>query len=616
MKLKHRSLIVSVFMVIFIGLGSVVSLPETARAQTGDPVFVGAGDITDCSRTTDEATAQLLDGIAGTVFTLGDNAYPNGTLNEFNNCYGPGWGRHKNRTRPSPGNHDYHPPGASGYYTYFGAAASPLDANCTRDCKGYYSYNLGAWHIIVLNSESTHKAGSAQEQWLRADLAANQSMCTLAYWHRALFSSGIHGNIFGAQPLWQALYDYGADVIVNAHDHLYERFAPQNPGGQADAARGIREFIVGTGGSLLYPFSTIQPNSEVRNNTTWGVLKLTLHATSYDWQFIPIAGQTFTDSGSSNCVSATATLPPPAAASLISPSGAVTDTTPAYAWNKVNTATWYYLWVSRVNSDGSLTTVHNKWYDSSAICSGASCSFTPAVTLSIGQYRWWVQTWGDGGYGPWSSDLNFGVGAPGVATLVSPSGATTGTTPAYTWNKVNTATWYYLWVSRVNDDSSLTTIHTKWYDASAICNTTCSITPDITLSGGNYKWWIQAWNEGGYGPWTSPTNFSLPVVPAPGAATLVSPSGVTANTTPAYTWSNVNAATWYYLWVSKVNDDGTLTTVHSQWYDAAAVCSGATCSITPVGVTLSGGNYQWWIQTWNDGGYGPWTSPTNFTVSP
>jgi hypothetical protein len=266
--------------------------------------LVGAGDISNCNRTQDEATAQLLDSIAGTVFTLGDNVYPDGTLTEFNNCYDPTWGRHKNRTHPTVGNHDYHTSGAAGYYSYFGAAASPLDTNCTSNCKGYYSYNLGAWHIIVLNSEIAHNAGSPQEQWLRANLAAHQSVCTLAYWHKPRFSSGKHGSILSVQPFWQALYDYGADVVLSGHDHLYERFALQNPSGQADPNRGIREFVVGTGGAGLYSFPTIEANSEVRNNTTWGVLKLTLHSTSYDWEFIPVAGQSFTDAGSANCVSA------------------------------------------------------------------------------------------------------------------------------------------------------------------------------------------------------------------------------------------------------------------------------------------------------------------------
>src|SRR5688500_7706309 len=319
MKRIRRFLTLSMFVVFFVsGLGSLTPVSGSALVQSGDPVFVGAGDIANCSRSEDEATAKLLDGIAGTIFTVGDNAYPDGTLTQFNNCYAPTWGRHKSRTKPSPGNHDYHVSGAAGYFDYFGAAAGDRS-------KGYYSYNLGAWHIISLNSEISQSAGSAQEQWLRADLAANPKICTLAYWHKPRFSSGQHGNIAGSQALWQALYDYGADVVLNGHDHTYERFAPQNPNGQADP-KGIREFIVGTGGAGLYPFPDIQPNSQVRNNTTYGVLKLTLHSSSYDWQFIPVAGQTFTDSGTANCVGATGTNPTPTRTQPAAPTATRTAT--------------------------------------------------------------------------------------------------------------------------------------------------------------------------------------------------------------------------------------------------------------------------------------------------
>src|SRR5215216_1006736 len=295
MKRLKRLLSLSILVVFFVsGLGSLTPLPRSVLAQTGDPVFVGAGDIANCSSNNDESTAKLLDNITGTVFTVGDNVYPDGTLTQFNDCYGPTWGRHKNRTKPSPGNHDYNTSGASGYFNYFGAAAGD-------PTKGYYSYNLGAWHMIALNSEISQSVGSVQEKWLRVDLAANPKTCTLAYWHKPRFSSGQHGNIPASQPLWQALYDYGADVVLNGHDHTYQRFAPQNPKGQADP-KGIREFVVGTGGASLYSFTSNQPNTEVRNNTTFGVLKLTLHSTSYNWQFIPIAGQNFSDSGSANCV--------------------------------------------------------------------------------------------------------------------------------------------------------------------------------------------------------------------------------------------------------------------------------------------------------------------------
>jgi hypothetical protein len=297
MNLRKRLFTLALCTVVLVsGLGSLPAGFGTVLAQTSDPVFVGAGDIAVCSRTQDEATANLLDNIPGTVFTLGDNAYPDGTLAQFNDCYEPSWGRHKSRTKPVPGNHDYHVSGAAGYFDYFGAAAGDRS-------KGYYSYDLGEWHIIALNSEIALGAGSAQEQWLRADLAAHPNVCTLAYWHEPRFSSGQHGNSSAPQALWQALYQYKADVVLNGHDHTYERFAPQNPSGQADP-NGIREFVVGTGGVALYPFPVIQPNSEVRNNTAHGVLKLTLHATSYDWQFVPIAGQNFTDSGTANCVGA------------------------------------------------------------------------------------------------------------------------------------------------------------------------------------------------------------------------------------------------------------------------------------------------------------------------
>jgi hypothetical protein len=258
-------------------------------------VLVGAGDIADCGTSGDEATANLLDNIAGTVFTAGDNAYNDGSAANYSQCYAPTWGRHKARTRPSPGNHDYRTSGASGYFDYYGSAAGPAGL-------GYYSYNLGNWHIISLNSNIDMSAGSTQEQWLRADLAASTKPCTLAYWHHPRFASGSHhGSSTTPQPLWQALYDANAEIVISGHEHNYERFAPQTPTGAANASRGIREFIVGTGGTDFYPSGTAIANSQVRNTGTWGVLKLTLSSNGYSWQFIPVAGKTFTDSGSGTC---------------------------------------------------------------------------------------------------------------------------------------------------------------------------------------------------------------------------------------------------------------------------------------------------------------------------
>jgi hypothetical protein len=278
----------------------VFGLYAARPAQADMVTLVGAGDIASCSYNRDEKTAKLLDNILGTVFTAGDNAYPSGTFTQFQNCYDPTWGRHKARTRPSPGNHDYNTSGASGYYQYFGAAAGPSGA-------GYYSYNYGDWHIVVLNSMCELIGGcsatSPQAQFLRDDLAlaANRRFCTLAYWHHPVFSSGQHGNDPKMAWAFQILYDNNADLVINGHDHDYERFAPQTPSGTADPARGIREIVVGTGGAKLRPFATIRPNSEKRNAKTWGVIKLTLNPDSYSWQFVPVAGQTFTDSGTTSC---------------------------------------------------------------------------------------------------------------------------------------------------------------------------------------------------------------------------------------------------------------------------------------------------------------------------
>jgi len=264
----------------------------TVTAAASSFVLVGAGDIADCDAS---PTAALLDNIPGTVFTAGDNAYPNGSSSDYSQCYDPSWGRHKARTRPSPGNHDHNTSGAAGYFGYFGAQAGPAGL-------GYYSYDLGAWHIISLDSNIDMSAGSAQETWLRADLAASTKRCAIAYWHHPRFSSGTnHGSEPATQPLWQALYDFGAEIVISGHDHEYERFAPQTPNGSADPARGIREFVVGTGGAGLYSLGTPLPNSEVGNDNSHGVLKLTLSDGSYTWEFIPVAGDSFRDSGSGTC---------------------------------------------------------------------------------------------------------------------------------------------------------------------------------------------------------------------------------------------------------------------------------------------------------------------------
>jgi len=271
----------------------------TATTGQGVGTLLAAGDIASCSSTGDEATAALLDARPNAVVvTLGDNVYESGTAREFANCYDPTWGRHKDRTRPALGNHEYGVSKADGYFETFGSAAgeAPL---------GWYSFDLNAWHVIVLNSncEAVGCAfGGTQERWLREDMGAHPAQCTLAIWHHPRWSSGsTHGPTPAVAPLYQALHDAGADVLLSGHEHNYERFAPLDPAGQVDPARGIRQFVVGTGGRSHYPFGPPTVGSEVRNDNTFGVLALTLRANSYQWQFVPEAGKTFTDSGSATC---------------------------------------------------------------------------------------------------------------------------------------------------------------------------------------------------------------------------------------------------------------------------------------------------------------------------
>ena len=278
--------------------------PSPGPSPTAIPTvtLVGAGDIASCGSDGDSITANLLEGIDGTVFTLGDDAYNNGTAREFSDCYGPTWGRAsiKSRTMPVPGNHEYNSTDAIPYFDYFGAAAGDRD-------KGYYAYDLGAWRIYVLNTNTgtcsavACRKGSAQEAWLKADLAANPHQCVLAMWHHPRYSSGRHGNNNVSAALWQDLYDAGAEIILNGHDHTYERFAPMDPSGARDDDAGVIEMVVGTGGKDHYEFTRVQPNSLVRNATAWGVLELQLAPGSWSFTFVPEPGKSFSDSGSGTC---------------------------------------------------------------------------------------------------------------------------------------------------------------------------------------------------------------------------------------------------------------------------------------------------------------------------
>jgi hypothetical protein len=288
------------------GSGAGASTTGDSEAPTqlaGTPVVLaGAGDISDCDNEGDNVTASLIDQVVAqnpstTVFTAGDNVYPDGAPEDFDRCYDPTWGRHKDRTRPSPGNHDYNTEGANGYFGYFGEAAGDPG-------EGYYSYQAGDWLVISLNSNCDEVAcdsGSPQEEWLRQQLEASEASCTAAYWHHPLFSSGDHGGDDSMRDIFATLYEYGAEIVLTGHDHNYERFAPQDPTGVHDPAGGIRQFVVGTGGTGNRGVDNPVPNSEARYSDSFGILALSLYTDGYEWQFIAEPGSTFVDVGIGTC---------------------------------------------------------------------------------------------------------------------------------------------------------------------------------------------------------------------------------------------------------------------------------------------------------------------------
>jgi len=295
---------------LVLALATMLALPGASSAAAADTVvagngpavvdtqtLVGAGDIAWCGGKADTATASLAASIPGIVFTAGDNVYPDGSRANFLNCYGPTWGALKSRTRSTVGNHEYyHHPGARAYFRYFGRKAGPRG-------RGYYRYDAGTWRVYSLTSECRATSTCYQEQlaWLENDLVNNPHECVAAIWHRPLYSTGPHGNSGRMRALFQLLYDYGAEIVINGHDHMYERFTPLDANGTPDPATGIREFVVGTGGASLYGFKTDSPLIDVRDNTSHGVLRLDLSPGSYSWQFIPVEGDSFTDSGTDTC---------------------------------------------------------------------------------------------------------------------------------------------------------------------------------------------------------------------------------------------------------------------------------------------------------------------------
>lgn len=391
--------------------GSWQPFKSSVLAAPVDPVIAAAGDIA-CG--TGHATAAghcqelktsdlLLQMNPSAVLPLGDTQYEDGVYNDYftgtpglpGTGYDPTWGRLKSVTRPAVGNHEYNTSGAAGYFDYFNGIGNFTGSAGDRD-KGYYSFDVGNWHLIALNSNCSDIGGcvptSAQYQWLSADLAAHQNSCTLAYWHIPLFSSGGRGMANTAH-FWQLLYDHGADVILNGHDHIYERFRPQSPAGVFDPTRGMRQFTVGTGGKNLTAYAAIEPNSEVRDNTSFGVLKLTLRPKSYDWEFVPVAGQTFRDFGSDTCHRVTRDTTPPTVPMMggLAPSGTATFTgEPGFTHCFRAKAT--------------------DWDGNTSAASAEDCTSIPVDSVSFRHWGGWAKKRGTGYYlESFSQTRNFGA---------------------------------------------------------------------------------------------------------------------------------------------------------------------------------------------------------------
>jgi hypothetical protein len=286
---------------LLIGLTAASGVAQPALSHRPVPfdaeasyVLAGAGDIASCGSGA-ARTAKLLDAIPGTVFTLGDNVYPDGSARNYQRCYDPTWGRHRDRTRPTIGNHDYRSDAGWPYFAYFGD-------NAGDPSTGYYSYDLGSWHIVELNSNCDYVDCDKQLEWLDADLAASPAECTVSMWHHPLFTSGHdHEPAAWMRPFFQTLYNHGVELNLTGHNHNYERFLPMDGDGRVDEEHGVLPIVAGTGGASHYSFDRTQPNSVVRNEDTFGVLKLTLHTKWFEYEFVPVAGHTFTDSGTAVC---------------------------------------------------------------------------------------------------------------------------------------------------------------------------------------------------------------------------------------------------------------------------------------------------------------------------
>ena len=569
---------------------------DSTGAVVTDPTLLAAGDIADCvpGDTGEQTTASIIDGYPdATVAALGDLAYPNGTAAEFQSCYEPSWGRHKSRTRPAVGNHEYGTPHAAGYFGYFGATAG--DAG-----KGWYSYDLDGWHVVVLNSNCTVvdcTVNSEQLQWLRDDLAAHPVDCTLAYWHHPLFTSGSHANDADlplVRTFWNELYARGADVVLVGHDHDYERFAPQTPVGAQDLAYGIRQFVVGTGGANLRPFGTPRANSEARESGTYGVLKLVLSPGSYAWEFLSEPGKTFTDTGTANCHAAPDQTPPESNPTISS------SHTPAWS----NDTTVQVNWSGATDSGSGVDGFSYSWTqaagDTPDTIKDVEENIGSATSSPLADGEWWFHLRTKDNAGNWSGATHLG---PFRIDTAAPTNPTLSSSHAPgTWS--NDASVDVSWTGASDARSGVDGYSYSWTQAvDDVPDTTrepAGTTTTATHADG--QWWFHLRTRDAAGNW------SEAVHRGPFRIDLAPPSNALPTSTHPTSWSTDNTVD--VAW-SGASDSGSGVDGFSySWTQEATSDPGTTKDVEEVAGTATSdplADGEWWFHLRTTDNAGNWS---------
>jgi hypothetical protein len=562
-----------------------------------DPTVLAAGDIADCIGDGEYKTATIIDGYPdATVAALGDLAYFAGTPAEFQSCYEPSWGRHKARTRPTPGNHEYGTAGAAGYFGYFGASAGASG-------KGWYSYDLGGWHVVVLNSNCEKidcSPTSEQLQWLRNDLEAHPVDCTLAYWHHPLFTSGTHtgdANLLLVRTFWDELYARGVDVILNGHDHDYERFVPQTPAGAQDLVYGIREFVVGTGGAALrgQGVDPRPPTSQAFYSAGYGVLKLVLSPGSYGWEFLGEPGTTFTDAGTGNCHGAPDQTPPES-----NPTIASTHNTAAWSNDNTVQVTWTGASDSGSGVDGFSYSWTQNAGDSPPATKLVEENVSSATSPVLADGDWWFHLRTKDNAGNWSSATHLG---PFRIDTVAPANPTLTSSHDSAWS--NDASVDVNWSGATDERSGLDGYSYSWTQAAGDAPDTtkepAGTAASATLADG--EWWFHLRTRDSAGNWSNAVHRGPFRIDTSGPSNPVPSSGHPTS------WSSNN--TVQVTWTGAADSASGVDGFSYSWTQAAADSPNPTKTVeegTSSATSSLLGDGEWWFHLRTKDNAGNWSS--------